>query len=105
MGVRYRMNDVEIAVTKARKIFAELLNRVVYGGEEVVLTRHGKAVAGLVSAEDLELLRQVRAARLDLTRADLAALDEATRGVPEEPPLRIAAQYRPPGHQRPGFGR
>lgn len=96
---------MEIAVTEARKIFAELLNRVVFGGEEVVLTRHGKTVAGLVSAEDLELLRQVRAARLDLTRADLTALDDGPRGVSEEPPLRVAAQYRPPGHQRPGFGR
>ncbi|TDC79004.1 type II toxin-antitoxin system Phd/YefM family antitoxin [Actinomadura sp. 7K507] len=97
------MNDVEIAVTKARKIFAELLNRVVYGGEEVVLTRHGKTVAGLVSAEDLELLRRARSARLDLTGAELPTVEEGARG--QEPPLPIAAQYRPPGQQRPGFGR
>ncbi|MFG2246395.1 type II toxin-antitoxin system Phd/YefM family antitoxin [Spirillospora sp. NPDC048823] len=96
---------MEIAVTKARKIFAELLNRVIYGGEEIVLTRHGKTVAGLVSAEDLELLRQVRAARLDLTHAGLSAAEEASRAIPEETPFPIAAQYRPPGRQRPGFGR
>lgn len=95
---------MEIAVTKARKIFAELLNRVVYGGEEIVLTRHGKTVAALVSAEDLELLRQVRAARLDLTRAEIPAVDEGARSLPEESPFPIAAQYRPPGRQRPGFG-
>jgi prevent-host-death family protein len=99
------MNDVEIAVTKARKIFAELVNRVVYGGEEVVLTRHGKTVAALVSADDLELLRQVRAARLDLTRAEVSALEEGPRGLAEERPLPVAARYRPPGGQRPGFGR
>jgi prevent-host-death family protein len=98
------MKSVEIAVTQARKIFAELLNRVVYGGEEVVLTRHGKTVAGLVSAEDLELLRQVRSARLDLTRAARPTADEGPRGVPEESPLRVAAQYRAPG-ARPGFSR
>ena len=96
---------MEIAVTKARKIFAELVNRVVYGGEEVVLTRHGKAVAGLVSAADLELLRQVRAARLDLTRADLSTLEEGPRTLSEEASLPVAARYRPPGGQRPGFGR
>lgn len=95
---------MEIAVTQARKIFAELLNRVVYGGEEVVLTRHGKTVAGLVSAEDLELLRQVRSARLDLTRADRPTADEGPRGIPEDLPLRVAAQYRAPG-ARPGFSR
>ncbi|MFA1547114.1 type II toxin-antitoxin system Phd/YefM family antitoxin [Actinomadura chokoriensis] len=94
---------MEIAVTQARKIFAELLNRVVYGGEEVVLTRHGKTVAAIVSAEDLELLRQVRS-RLDLTRAELPTADEGPRGMPEESPLRIAAQYHAPG-RRPGFGR
>lgn len=96
---------MEIAVTEARRIFAELLNRVIYGGEEVVLTRHGKTVAGIVSAEDLELLRQVRAGRLDLTRAEVTTADEGPRGGPEESPLRIAAQYRPPGHRPPGFGR
>jgi prevent-host-death family protein len=98
------MNDVEIAVTQARKIFAELLNRVVYGGEEVVLTRHGKTVAAIVSAEDLELLRQVRSARLDLSRAEVPTADEGARGMPEESPLRIAARYQAPG-RRPGFGR
>lgn len=95
---------MEIAVTQARKIFAELLNRVIYRGEEVVLTRHGKTVAAIVSAEDLELLRQVRSARLGLTRAEPATADERPRGMPEESPLSIAAQYHTPG-RRPGFGR
>ncbi|MFC6886107.1 MULTISPECIES: type II toxin-antitoxin system Phd/YefM family antitoxin [Actinomadura] len=100
---------MEIAVTKARKIFAELLNRVIYGGEEVVLTRHGKPVAALVTADDLELLRQVRAARIDLRSASAPAVDDGTRQPPESSPLRIAAHYRPPGpsgpQRPPGFGR
>lgn len=97
---------MEIAVTKARKIFAELLNRVVYGGEEIVLTRHGKTVAGIVSAEDLELLRQVRSGRIDLALTERPRIEEAPRHAAEAPPLRIAAQYRQPGPPRPpGFGR
>jgi prevent-host-death family protein len=97
---------VEIAVTKARKIFAELLNRVVYGGEEVVLTRHGKTVAAIVSAEDLELLRSIRAGRVDLRLAEPPMVGDAPHRVPEGAPLRVAARYRPHGPQRPpGFGR
>lgn len=46
----------EIPVTQARAEFAELINRVVYGGERVVVTRHGKPLVALVSAADLERL-------------------------------------------------
>ncbi|MDT5036735.1 MAG: hypothetical protein QOE03_1920, partial [Micromonosporaceae bacterium] len=34
----------EIPVTQARAEFADLVNRVVYGAERVVLTRHGKSI-------------------------------------------------------------
>ena len=43
----------EIPVTQARAELADLINRVVYGGERVVVTRHGKPLAALVSAADL----------------------------------------------------
>jgi prevent-host-death family protein len=46
----------EIPVTQARAELSDLVNRVVYGGERIVLTRHGKAVAAIVSATDLERL-------------------------------------------------
>lgn len=46
----------EIPVTQARAEFADLINRVVYGGERVVVTRHGKPIVALVSAADLERL-------------------------------------------------
>lgn len=46
----------EIPVTQARAELAELINRVVYGGERVVVTRHGRPLVGLVSAADLERL-------------------------------------------------
>ncbi|WP_338694037.1 type II toxin-antitoxin system Phd/YefM family antitoxin [Streptomyces sp. Q6] len=46
----------EIPVTQARAELADLINRVVYGGERVVVTRHGKPLVGLVSAADLERL-------------------------------------------------
>src|SRR5438045_1795314 len=46
----------EIPVTQARAALAELINRVVYGRERVVVTRHGKPLVALVSASDLERL-------------------------------------------------
>ncbi|MFH9425520.1 type II toxin-antitoxin system Phd/YefM family antitoxin [Streptomyces sp. NPDC017529] len=52
----------EIPVTQARAELADLINRVVYAGERVVVTRHGKPLVGLVSAADLERLEAYRAA-------------------------------------------
>ncbi len=38
----------EIAISDLRKAISEYVNRVVYGGETIILTRHGKKVAQLV---------------------------------------------------------
>jgi prevent-host-death family protein len=45
-----------IATTEAREELAELVNAVQWGGYRIVLQRHGKSVAALVSIEDLEAL-------------------------------------------------
>jgi len=45
-----------LAATAVRDAFGDTLNRVAYQGERIVLERHGKAVAALVSVEDLLLL-------------------------------------------------
>ncbi|MEU3600486.1 type II toxin-antitoxin system Phd/YefM family antitoxin [Streptomyces sp. NPDC006798] len=55
----------EIPVTQARAELAELINRVVYGGERVVVTRHGKPLVALVSADDLARLEERDAAEAD----------------------------------------
>ncbi len=44
----------EIPVTEARAQLSDLINRVGYGGERIVLTRHGKPLVALVPATDLE---------------------------------------------------
>jgi len=46
------MSD-EIPVTEARAQFSELINRVGFGKECIVLTRHGKPLVALVPAETL----------------------------------------------------
>lgn len=45
-----------ISTTKAREFLADLITEVAYKGERVILTRHGKPVAAIISAEDLERL-------------------------------------------------
>lgn len=84
----------EIPVTQARDELADLINRVAYGHERIILTRHSKAVACLVPPEDLERLESEGQAAIRLT----------STGQPSEfsqpAPLRIAAQHRPPGQPR-----
>ena len=55
----------EVPVTRARSEFSDLVNRAVYAGEHVVLTRHGRPVAAIVSAADLARLEELDAAIAD----------------------------------------
>jgi len=90
----------EIPVTQARADLADLVNRVAYSGERVVLTRHGRPLAALVSAEDLERLEQLAQEYINLSGGGRETEVES----PAPHPLRIAAEYRPGGPPRPpGF--
>jgi prevent-host-death family protein len=60
-----------IGVTQLRDRIPEVVERVRYQGERVLVARHGRPVMAVVSVEDLELLRRVE----DLL--DLAETDEA----------------------------
>jgi prevent-host-death family protein len=73
----------DIPVTQARASFADLVNRVAYKGERIGLTRHGRAVAALVPAEDLE-----RLLRLDAQAATAAA----GRALSEQGPTPAASR-------------
>ena len=48
-----------ISTAEARKNFADVVNKVAYGKESIVLTRRGHEIAALVSIDELELLRQI----------------------------------------------
>lgn len=63
----------ERRISEAREEFSDTVNRVAYGGERVVLTRHGKRVAAVVPLEDLELLEALEdAADVEEARLRLA---------------------------------
>ena len=51
----------KLTVAEAKAKFAEAV-RAAEAGEPVVITRHGKPVAAVVPAADLDLLRRLRAA-------------------------------------------
>ena len=67
-----------MAATDLRSHVADTLNRVAYQGERIELERHGKAVAALVSVEDLQLLEALEN-RIDLATARRALKEPGQR--------------------------
>lgn len=89
----------EIPVTQAREELADLINRVAYGHERIVLTRHSKAVACLVPPEDLERLQGEGQEPRGLIHP--APVPQAPAPQPGAPGFtQVAAQYREPGQPR-----
>jgi len=48
----------KMSTGKVRENFSDVLNRVAYRGERIMLSRRGKDVAALVSVEDIHLLEK-----------------------------------------------
>ena len=71
-----------ISTADARKNFAEIVNKVAYGKEPIVLTRRGQEVAALVSIEELELLQKIE---------DHIDIEDAKKAL-EEPGENISAE-------------
>ena len=69
-----------LAASKAREDFADILNRVAYRGERIVLHRRGKDVAALIPVEDLALLRELED-RFDLEEARAALAEAKEKGT------------------------
>ena len=89
----------EIPVTQARAELADLINRVVYGSERVVVTRHGKPLVALVSAEDLRRLEELDRAAEAPEEQVISAVSSvgATAAVAgERQRFGIAAEHRGP---------
>ncbi|MFE2282402.1 type II toxin-antitoxin system Phd/YefM family antitoxin [Streptomyces sp. NPDC059454] len=87
----------EIPVTQARAELADLINRVVYGGERVVVTRHGKPLVALVSADDLRRLEELREAREPAEEqviSTVAGVREVASAPRERQRFGIAAEHR-----------
>jgi prevent-host-death family protein len=61
---------IRLPASEARQKVSEILNEVAYGHERVMLQRHGKDVAALISAEDLQRFEELedRADLLDMAK-------------------------------------
>lgn len=96
----------EVPVTQARAELAELVNRVVYGGEQVVLTRHGKPLAALVSAADLQRLQESADVPQEEVISTVSTSRPPVSATGERQRFGIAAEHRGPaaGDRRPGHG-
>ncbi|MEV7236227.1 type II toxin-antitoxin system Phd/YefM family antitoxin [Streptomyces sp. NPDC051020] len=84
----------EIPVTQARAELAELINRVVYGGERVVVTRHGKPLVALVSAADLERLESDAVVAEEQVISSVSSIGSAVSAPGERRRFGIAAEHR-----------
>ncbi len=87
----------EIPVTQARAELADLINRVVYGGERVVVTRHGKPLVALVSAADLERLEELQEAAEEQVISAVSSVREVASAPREQQRFGIAAHHRGTG--------
>ncbi|MFD6797226.1 type II toxin-antitoxin system Phd/YefM family antitoxin [Streptomyces cyaneofuscatus] len=91
----------EIPVTQARAELADLINRVVYGGERVVVTRHGKPLVALVSAADLERLEGLDGEEAAAEEQVISSVSSNRSAAPAAPGERqrfgIAAEHRGQG--------
>ncbi|MFJ9809623.1 type II toxin-antitoxin system Phd/YefM family antitoxin [Streptomyces sp. NPDC101158] len=87
----------EIPVTQARAELADLINRVVYGGERVVVTRHGKPLVALVSAADLERLEAAEVPAEEQVISSVSSVRSITSAPGEQRRFGIAAHHRDPG--------
>ena len=63
-----------ISEVAARATFPDLVSRVAYGGERIVVTRRGQRLVALVPAEDMALLELLES-ELDLSQARDALAD------------------------------
>ena len=52
------MSEV-FSIVEARKKIADIINKVVYGNESIILTRRGEKVAAVISIEELEILQHL----------------------------------------------
>jgi prevent-host-death family protein len=78
----YRLEDAmsRINATEARENLAEVINRVAYGKDRVLITRRGKDLVAVVPIEDLELIEQLEN-EIDVREAKKALADARKRGT------------------------
>lgn len=68
-----------VSVSEARETFADLVNRVAYRNERVLVTRRGRPIAAIVPIEQVEFLERAE------DEYDLRMADEAIKELEHTP--------------------
>ena len=69
----------QLPTSKARDHLAEILNKVAFGAERIILSRRGKALAAVIPIADLKLLEKLED-RIDLEDARKALKEVEKEG-------------------------
>ena len=72
----------KISTADARKKFSNIVNRVAFGKESIILTRRGEEIAALVAMDELRLLQELED-RIDIADA-IKAIKEPGEDIPAE---------------------
>ena len=76
--------DGHVSVSQARESFADLVNKVAYRKERILITRHGKRVAAIIPMEQVRFLERAED-EFDLRMAEEARKElEHTPAIPLE---------------------
>lgn len=54
------MGELQVSIGRVKREISELLNRVAFGGDRIVLTSRGKPKAVIVSLDDYERIQQTQ---------------------------------------------
>ncbi len=73
--------DPKVSLGQAKRDIAELVNRVAYAGERIVLTSHGKPKAALVSLKDYERLTRLKGLGVDAWQTWLAESEQLNQEI------------------------
>lgn len=69
---------VRMPVAKVRETMSDTVDRVAFQGERIILQRHGKDEAALISVADLQLLEAIED-QMDVAAAKLALAESPVR--------------------------
>lgn len=69
----------EVSTRELRNELSDVLNRTMYAGERIGVTRHGKLAAVVISVSDLEILEALEDAQDLAAYREAKALDDGER--------------------------
>ena len=76
-----RLGDADISIADLRASLGDLVTRVSYKHDRVVITKHGKPVAALISASDMEKFEELEDWN-DIQAAEAAERETKKAGGP-----------------------